>query len=363
MGKRQTVKTGEKKLYKGKEVEAPKKKGDDDNMYNEIDRYHNEKDDEFLRLDRRPEEQVDDDGYADKEAVMDLAGGVSSSEEEDDDASEDEDEKQNYSDEEEEQEMSSDDDDDDLEMDDEAVTDWGRKKASYFGGDTADLEIGQNEDDAYLEEEAAKEVQSARYEQMDEDDFVLSDNEDENEKPSSQDVETVQSSRDLKKLSRAAKRKLLQSHHPELIPLVTHFSDVVNDWNERTSVVANALFSSNDVSPEVSLSHRELARIHDRLNSRFKNESLRFGQKSDARGNIGATLILREDPVHTITFAWLAFNNSLTFCFLKCIGCWCNEQRSRILADKVYDTSIECAQCGSLFAPESRAGSEGEGHR
>ena len=54
------------------------------------------------------------------------------------------------------------------------------------------------------------------------------------------------------------------------------------------------------------------ARIHDRLNSRFKNGPLRFWQKSDARRNIGATLILREDPDPTITFAWLAFNNSLT---------------------------------------------------
>jgi U3 small nucleolar RNA-associated protein 3 len=157
-------------------------------------------------------------------------------------------------DDEEEQEMSSDDDDEE-EMDEEAVTDWGRRKSSYFGGDTADLEIGQNADDAYLEEEAAKEVQAARYDQMDEDDFVLSDQEDDDddapEKASdSKEMESV--SRDLKKLSRAAKRKLLQSHHPELLPLVGHFSEVVKDWNDRTRVASSALFSSTDVTPQVS---------------------------------------------------------------------------------------------------------------
>jgi U3 small nucleolar RNA-associated protein 3 len=147
------------------------------------------------------------------------------------------------SDDEEAQAISSDDDDDDDQMEEEGVMDWGQKKSSYFGGDTADLEIGQDEEDAYLEEKAAKEVLNARYENMDEDDFILSDNDDDQDKPSSnKEVEAIQNSRDLKKLSRAAKRKLLQSHHPELIPLVTHFSGVIHDWNERTRVVSDALF-------------------------------------------------------------------------------------------------------------------------
>jgi U3 small nucleolar RNA-associated protein 3 len=250
--KRKTAKTGDKKLYKGRELTvSTKKKGDDDNMYNAIDRYHNEQDEEYISLVQAPEEHVDDDGYADKEAVLDLAGGVSSSEDEED-SDNDDNENHEVSDDEEAQAMSSDDDDDDDQMEEEGVTDWGRKKSSYFGGDTADLEIGQDEEDAYLEEEAAKEVLNARYENMDEDDFMLSDNDDEHEKlSSSKEVETIQSSRDLNKLSRAAKRKLLQSHHPELIPLVTHFSHVIHDWNERTRVVSDALFSSKDVSPEV----------------------------------------------------------------------------------------------------------------
>lgn len=35
---------------------------------------------------------------------------------------------------------------------------WGRKKNIYWAGDTGDLEIGQDEQDAFDEEEAAKEL-------------------------------------------------------------------------------------------------------------------------------------------------------------------------------------------------------------
>ena len=89
--KRKTAKTGDKKLYKGRELTVSTKKNcDDDNMYNEIDRYHNQKEEEYIRLDQQPDEQIDDDGYADKEAVLDLAGGVSSSEDDDEIDSDDE---------------------------------------------------------------------------------------------------------------------------------------------------------------------------------------------------------------------------------------------------------------------------------
>ena len=41
--------------------------------------------------------------------------------------------------------------------------------------DTADLEIGQDEEDAEVEEEAGREIVRARLEKMDEDDFMLED--------------------------------------------------------------------------------------------------------------------------------------------------------------------------------------------
>merc|ERR1712070_598866 len=60
----------------------------------------------------------------------------------------------------------------------EELMHWGKKKRDYYHGDTADLEIGQDEEDAILEEEAADEVLNTRYDQMDEEDYMLhSDNE------------------------------------------------------------------------------------------------------------------------------------------------------------------------------------------
>jgi len=57
---------------------------------------------------------------------------------------------------------------------------WGKKK-NYYDGDTADLEIGQELQDAYNEEEAAIELQRERLGQMEEADFFDDDIEDEEE--------------------------------------------------------------------------------------------------------------------------------------------------------------------------------------
>ena len=48
---------------------------------------------------------------------------------------------------------------------------WGKKK-NYYAGDTADLEIGQDVQDAYDEEEAAMILQKERLESMRESDFL-----------------------------------------------------------------------------------------------------------------------------------------------------------------------------------------------
>jgi U3 small nucleolar RNA-associated protein 3 len=254
--KRNTVKTGDKGLYKSRSAASGGPKGrnkvpHDDNMYDEIDRHHNHQED-LIRLDNdNGEDDLEDDGYANKEAVMDLAGGSSSSSSsssEEDSEEEHRDDNQASLDEEE-PVVSSDDDADEME-DEEDVRDWGRRKAGYWGGDTADLEIGQDQEDAFLEEEAAKQVQAARYEQMDEHDFMLS----EDEQADSDKYTMEPTTRDLTKLSRAARRKLIKSHHPELLPLVSHFAQIIQNWNEKSRVVTEALFSSQDVSAQVSVS-------------------------------------------------------------------------------------------------------------
>jgi U3 small nucleolar RNA-associated protein 3 len=252
--KRNTAKTGDSAIYKGRNNVAKDevKDADDDVMYDRVDRFHNEKEEEFLKLDG-PANDSESDGEK-EEGVMDLGIGGESSDESDHDSDEEQDVVRNAKhvdsdDSGEEQELSSSDDDDE-EEDMEDVRDWGKKKAAYYNGDTADLEIGQDEEDAYLEEEAAKEVQAARYKEMSEDDFVLSDNEEDKKEAGDEDVE-LSSARDVMKLSLKDKRKVLDKQHPEFLPLISYFSSVVKDLDSRTAVATGALFDGDDDNAEV----------------------------------------------------------------------------------------------------------------
>lgn len=292
MGKRRnTAKTGDKAIYKGRQEVSSSSKTrrrviDDEVMYDAVDRFHNERDqEEFIRFGDAGNDSGDDD-YNDKdlmgskEAVLDLGvgGGASCSSTDDDDDDDDSSvEHRNtkggtrgdsndssefpsgsgsdsYSDSDEE-------DMKDLKEQLTAVSEdprkWGNNKSMYYHGDTADLEIGQEEEDAFLEEEAAKEVQASRFKEMDEDDFVLSDNEEEptkNAKNSSKssNAETIKSSRDVSKLSRKEARKLLLKHHPELLPMISYFADVAKDLRDRTGVATKALMGDEGTA-EVSL--------------------------------------------------------------------------------------------------------------
>ena len=285
MGKRRkTAKTGDRALSRGgRQIEKPNNLSEDDPMYNDIDNFHNQKDADFLRLDRDDMSSQDgeaDDGISRQEAVMDLGAAVDddeSSSESDDSASPYEGAgtgKPYESEEEEEISLSSDDSDDknqDYQIGDPRK--WGKKKGAYYHGDTADLEIGQDEDDAYLEEEAAKEVQSARLKQMKEDDFVLSG--DENEEDDGEDASasgdvkgavaldatTNAVTRDLSKLSTKSKRKLLETQHPELLPIVSYFSDIVKDLKDKTMVATKALMEGEQGTAEVSGTAQELINL------------------------------------------------------------------------------------------------------
>ena len=135
-------------------------------MYNEVERHYNkhiDNNDDYLRLDADGDESEEDDGVTTKrEGVFDL--GIASDDDDDDDVDEESSES-----EEEEAPLPPSDESSDDESEQEAETNvfnWGTKKHSYYHGDTADLEIGQDEDDAVLEEEAGKEVQKARLEDM-----------------------------------------------------------------------------------------------------------------------------------------------------------------------------------------------------
>ena len=50
-----------------------------------------------------------------------------------------------------------------MDADDERLTDWGASRRTYYGGDTADLEIGQKDEDAVEEEALARAQQRGRW--------------------------------------------------------------------------------------------------------------------------------------------------------------------------------------------------------
>ena len=239
---RHSAKTGDQNLYKSRTTSSSIKRddnSDDDAMYNEVERHYNKHidvNDDYLRLDGGEESEEDDGVTTKREGVFDLGMDDDESSDQESDSSEDEEPAIQ-------RQLSEDEDSSDDESDEEPETNvfnWGSKKHSYHHGDTADLEIGQDEDDALLEEEAGKEVQLARLEDMEEDDFMLDTGAESSIK------ETSKKSRGKKReksaLSRKDKMKLMKSTHPELMPVVDHFRGGLEDFVETTAVVGGALF-------------------------------------------------------------------------------------------------------------------------
>jgi len=285
MGKRNrhSAKTGDSALY-GSRSKATAEDGikksrkddsDDDAMHNEVDRYHNRREEEeYLRFDEDGDasgsDAEEDDGVTGgREGVFDLGVG-GSSDDDDDDGSDDDSSSsgEDVSEEEEEDDASVSSDSDDYDDEDDGgktnVLDWGSKKSAYYHGDTADLEIGQDEEDAALEEEAGREVVKARLETMDERDFLLDEDDDDDEESESEDgesggkkatssssgVETLSALSDgrrrakLTKLSKSERLRLIRSSHPELLPLLQHFRDgAISNLAEETEVLCDALLA------------------------------------------------------------------------------------------------------------------------
>ncbi len=282
--KRNTAKTGDKALYKAREeleaLSAQKRKNvDDDDMYNEVDRYNNARDelqDDMLKFGQAVDSDEEAGVQNDVENVFDL--GIDQSDDDDDSdsddsSSEDDDDPGN------DDGSSSDDDADDDssiddgmdELDEPDILNWGKRKKDYYHGDTADLEIGQEVEDAELEEEAGKEVLKARLEGMTEDDFMLDDDDDsdddddddsdqeENKSGTAAGVQIMTDNlhankrRKLSALSKREKIKLMTKTHPELMPLITHFRDeAIQPCADETLIATNALVQS-DENAEVSV--------------------------------------------------------------------------------------------------------------
>mmetsp|Transcript_12627 Transcript_12627/g.23678 ORF Transcript_12627/g.23678 Transcript_12627/m.23678 type:complete len:696 (-) Transcript_12627:47-2134(-) len=279
MGKRNTAKTGDKALYKSRDKLQDdiksKKIIDDDDLYNEVDRYNNAKDDleeDMLRFGQREDDSEDDEeGFQNNvEGVFDLGLDQSEDESQNDD-SEDESSTESgahvqkpLGDDNDDEEDDYDDDDDSLDDIDQSEPDllnWGKRKRDYYHGDTADLEIMDEHDaieDAELEEEGAKEILKSRMQNMREEDFMLddddSDHEGLNDMDSPNDKERIiiddlpsTKRRKLSQLSKKDQIKLMSKTHPELLPLVSHFRDeFIGPCTEKILPVVNALTENEE---------------------------------------------------------------------------------------------------------------------
>lgn len=288
--RRNTAKTGDVALYKSRDDAAKSKYNknveDQDNMYNEVERYHNAKDDlqdDVLKFNSNNQDSEDDsDGLAQQENVFDLGLGDGDDDSSDDDVDSDDSDDRlenmrkakktratNYNESDSDGETPSsdsnddtDDDDsiDDFEIPETDVLNWGKRKKDYYNGDTADLELGQEVEDAELEEEAGKEVLETRMKDMTEDDFMLDDDDDDDDDKSEKSASDTRRKekadtlslamssnmqKNLSKLSKREKINLMQKTHPELLPLINHFrEEFIRPCVDETLVVANAMFQN-----------------------------------------------------------------------------------------------------------------------
>ncbi len=97
-----------------------------------------------------------------------------------------------------------------------------------------------------MEEAAAREVQTSRFGEMDQGDFVLPDVDVEN----SALPETLkfQICKDIVKLPTKQRRNYLRLQHPELIPLSSHFSKVLTRLLDSTKVILGAALENKETA-------------------------------------------------------------------------------------------------------------------
>jgi hypothetical protein len=110
----------------------------------------------------------DESGESDSDNDNKTKAGKAAPDDEDEGDSEGSDEDDVSDEDDEEDDESSDDD-----RDDTIDTAWGRSASAYHGGDTADLEIGQDEEEAREEAAIARKMQKQRRAKETEDDFLI----------------------------------------------------------------------------------------------------------------------------------------------------------------------------------------------
>ena len=196
---------------------------------------------------------VDEGSTEDVENAFDMGGGSSSSESEGDSEDESEDEEDEESDKYDAMEPAeSSSDDDSVDDDDARNFTWGSRKKSYYAGDTADLEIGQDEQDAFDEAQAAKDIMDTMHGEMNEEDFfddgddsdIAGDGVDEKRGAEKYVVTELEKS-DLSSLPSSKKLSLLAKGDPNLPALLAYFRSKISELRTEVLPLYNAINSES----------------------------------------------------------------------------------------------------------------------
>ncbi|GMH93264.1 hypothetical protein TrVE_jg10756 [Triparma verrucosa] len=191
---------------------------------------------------------VDEGSTEDVENAFDMGGGSSSSESEED-SEDSEDSESDKDDAMEPAESSS--DDDSVDNDDSMNFTWGSRKKSYYAGDTADLEIGQDEQDAFDEAQAAKDIMETMHGEMNEEDFFDDDDSDivgddvDEKRVAEKYVVTELEKSDLSSLPSSKKLSLLTKSDPNLPALLIYFRKKITELRTEVLPLYNAINSES----------------------------------------------------------------------------------------------------------------------
>nr|XP_039250276.1 something about silencing protein 10-like [Styela clava] len=213
------------------------KQDEEDFYYDEIDKFHANRDKLLLEDDGSD----DDSKYSDEEEVL----GIES---DDDDDIDEEDES------------------DDVEIGNKGITSesaWGKRKSSFYGADTYDgLEGSDREEAEKAEEEEVLSIQKRLAEQMDEDDFgldILNVPETKTEEQSDE-VLKAHVDADFSSLSKKSQWKLVKKESPELDGLIhdfkTKLSELQNEVSPLMKLVKNGTIPKGLGSDYISLKYR-----------------------------------------------------------------------------------------------------------
>jgi len=217
--KRKKVVRNEEKKEKKVHVPDP---NSEDFMYDEVDKFHRNKDKIYLDPNHKDLEESDQSDL--DEEVLGLESDTDENEEEED---ENDDEDGSNDDENDE---SGDEEDEDEEKGIPSDQAWGKSKKQFYHTDVDDADIYASDEEGELaaqeEEVEAMTLQKRMAARLDEEDFFdVQEDEKDDEKP--EEKTTVK--KDLSKMSKREKLQLLNKQSPDLLPLINEYQECLNE--------------------------------------------------------------------------------------------------------------------------------------